>query len=136
MSTLHKSLTIAFLALSILISGSSADLVRAQSSAPEPMATLTPEEQAWLIENPLIKLATLTNQPPFSMIDNDGNHTGMLADILTRLSDVIGQKIVPELVENIVSDTHMVAKKSGMKVLLEISKNKKSRATHKRQLGR
>jgi PAS domain S-box-containing protein len=76
--------------------------------------SLTPEEHAWLIENPLIKLATLTNQPPFSMIDNDGNHTGMLADILTRLSDVIGQKIVPELVENIVSDTHMVAKKSGI----------------------
>jgi signal transduction histidine kinase/CheY-like chemotaxis protein len=114
MSTLHKSLTIAFLALSILISGSSADLVRAQSSAPEPMATLTPEEQAWLIENPHIRLATLTNQPPFSMMDADGNHTGLLADILTLLSDVIGQRIEAKLVETVVSDTHEVAKEEGI----------------------
>jgi hypothetical protein len=71
MNTPPKSMTIAFLALSIFISGLSADLVNAQSSAPEPMSTITPEEQAWLIENPHIKLATLTNQPPFSMIDNE-----------------------------------------------------------------
>ena len=70
-STLHRSLTITFLSLSIFISGLSADLVKAQSSAPEPMVTLTLEEQAWLRENPHIRLATLTNQPPFSMIDND-----------------------------------------------------------------
>jgi signal transduction histidine kinase/ABC-type amino acid transport substrate-binding protein/DNA-binding response OmpR family regulator len=112
--TLHKSLTIAVLAVSIFISGLSADLVRAQSSGTEPMATLTPEEQAWLIENPHIRLATLTNQPPFSMMDADGNHTGMLADILTLLSDVIGQRIETELVEKVVSDTHEVAKEEGI----------------------
>ena len=114
MITLPNSKTIAFLVLSILISGLSADLVRAQSSATEPMATLTPEEQAWLIENPHIRLATLTNQPPFSMMDADGNHTGMLADFLTLLSDVIGQRIETKLVENVVSDTHEVAKEEGI----------------------
>ena len=112
--TLHKSLTIAVLAVSIFISGLSADLVRAQSSGTEPMATLTPEEQAWLIENPHIRLATLTNQPPFSMMDADGNHTGMLADILTLLSDVIGQRIETKLVVKVVSDTHEVAKEEGI----------------------
>jgi hypothetical protein len=84
MNTLPKSLTIAFLSLYIFISGLSADLVRAQSSAPEPMVTLTPEEKAWLIENPHIKLATLTNQPPFSMLDADRNHSGILRQRLTR----------------------------------------------------
>ena len=114
MITLPKSKTIAFLVLSILISGLSADLVSAKSSAPGPMATLTPEEQAWLIENPHIRLATLTNQPPFSMMDADGNHAGMLADILTLLSDVIGQRIETKLVEKVVSDTHEVAKEEGI----------------------
>ena len=56
MNTLPKSLTFAFLALSIFISGLSADLVGAQSSAPEPMVTLTPEEQAWLKAHPNIQL--------------------------------------------------------------------------------
>jgi PAS domain S-box-containing protein len=114
MNTLPKSLTIAFLALYIFISGLSADLVRAQSSAPEPMVTLTPEEKAWLIENPHIKLATLTNQPPFSMLDADRNHTGILSDILELLSVAIGQKIEPELVNHATSATHEVAKEKGV----------------------
>ena len=49
---MYKSLTIAILAVSIFISGLRADPVRAQSSAPEPMLTLTPEEQAWLAARP------------------------------------------------------------------------------------
>ena len=70
MSTLHKSLTIAFLAVSFFISGLNADLVSAQRSAPNPVVTLTPEEKAWLKKHPHIRLATLTNQPPFSMLDS------------------------------------------------------------------
>ena len=49
--------------------------------------SLTPEELEWLRKNPHLKLATLTNQPPFSMMDADRNHTGILADILSLLSD-------------------------------------------------
>ena len=113
-SLLHKYLTIAFLAVFIFISGLSAALVRAQSSVTEPMVTLTAEEQAWLRENPHIRLATLTNQPPFSMMDAARNHTGILADILALLSDAIGQQIETELVESVVSDTHEVAKEEGI----------------------
>jgi hypothetical protein len=64
MNTLPKSLTIAILAVSIFISGLSADLVSAQSSAPGPMVTLTPEEQAWLAEHPEIVLGASTDYPP------------------------------------------------------------------------
>ncbi|MEN8691917.1 MAG: transporter substrate-binding domain-containing protein, partial [Desulfobacterales bacterium] len=75
---------------------------------------LTLKEQAWLRENPHIRLATLTNQPPFSMMDANSNHTGMLAEILALLSKAIGQQIEPRLVENAVSDTHAVAKQNGI----------------------
>ena len=114
MNTLDKSLTIALLSFSIVISGLSADLVNAQSSAPKPKVTLTAEEQAWLRENSHIRLATLTNQPPFSMMDADGNHTGILADILELLSEAIGQKIESELVNHATSATHEVAKEEGI----------------------
>ena len=80
----------------------------------KPKISLTLEEREWLNANPHIKLATLTNQPPFSMMDADRNHTGMLADILALLSNAIGQTIEPVLVENIVSDTHAVAKEKGI----------------------
>ena len=43
MNTLPKLMTIAFLAVSICISGLSADLASAQSSGAEPMVTLTAE---------------------------------------------------------------------------------------------
>jgi len=76
--------------------------------------SLTQEEHEWLSANPHIKLATLTNQPPFSMMDADGNHTGMLADILSLISDALGQRIETELVEDVVSDTHEVAKEEGI----------------------
>jgi len=76
--------------------------------------SLTPEQREWLRKHPHIKLATLTNQPPFSMMDAGRNHTGMLADILTLLSDAIGQRIETKLVENVVSDTHEVAKEEGI----------------------
>jgi hypothetical protein len=51
-STLHRSLTITFLAVSFFVSGLNADLVSAQRSAPNPVVTLTPEEKAWLKKSP------------------------------------------------------------------------------------
>ena len=83
-------------------------------AADTPGIELTPEERAWLQDNPHIRFATLTNQPPFSMTDADGNHVGMLADILTFLSNVIGQEIETELVLNTVADTHEKARDKGI----------------------
>ena len=114
MNTLSKSLTIAFLAVSIFISGLSADLVRAQSSASEPMVILTPEEKAWLRENPHIRLTALIDQPPYSMMDVNGKHTGILADVLEHLSNAIGQKVEPELIKHPDLATHEVTKEDGI----------------------
>ena len=90
---LHKSLSIAFLAVSIFISGLSADLVRAQSSAPELMETLTPEEQAWLSENPDITLGFPTIFPPMVIKRNDGTHVGVLVDFLEVANRLLNHRI-------------------------------------------
>ncbi len=86
MNTLHKSLTIAFLAVSIFISGLSADLVSAQSSVSERMVTLTPEEQAWLAEHPEIVLGAATGYPPMVIERDDGTHFGMLVDFYEQIN--------------------------------------------------
>lgn len=75
---------------------------------------LTPEEREWLQDNPEIKLITPANQPPFSMVDANGNHSGMLADILSILGDAIGQKIFAELVLDNVTDPHERAGELGI----------------------
>ena len=116
MNPIYKSLTITFLVVSIFISGLSADLVRAQSSESEPMVTLTPEEKAWLRENPHIRLASFARSPPFSMMDANGKHTGIMADILEHLSKAIGQKIELKLIKpgDVDVDIHEMAKEDGI----------------------
>ena len=93
MNTLHKFLTIAFLAVSIFISGLSADLVSAQSLAPEPMVTLTPEEQAWLAEHPEIVLGAATGYPPMVIKSADGTHVGMLVDFFEQVNRRLNTRI-------------------------------------------
>ncbi|CAB5167086.1 hypothetical protein D3OALGB2SA_5839 [Olavius algarvensis associated proteobacterium Delta 3] len=93
MSTLNKSLTIAFLAISIFISGLNVDFVGAQSSAPEPMVTLTPEEQAWLKAHPEIVLGAPTNYPPSVIRQADGTHIGLTVDLFEQISRVLNTSI-------------------------------------------
>jgi hypothetical protein len=92
-STVHKSLTITFLAVSIFISGLSADLVSAQSSASESMATLTPEEQAWLAENPEIVLGAATGYEPMVIKRSDGTYVGVLVDLFEQITRRLNTKI-------------------------------------------
>jgi polar amino acid transport system substrate-binding protein len=92
-STVHKSLTISFLAVSIFISGLSSDLVRAQSSATEPMVTLTPEEKAWLKAHPDIQLAFTGDYEPHVIVNPDGTHRGLLVDFLDELNKRLGTRI-------------------------------------------
>jgi ABC-type amino acid transport substrate-binding protein len=94
MNHLYKSLTIAFLAGSIFISGLSADLVRAQSSVPEPKVALTPEEQAWLKAHPVITLgAAHGNYPPAEIKNPDGTWTGFNIDFYEQVSQLLNIKI-------------------------------------------
>jgi len=92
-NTLHKSLTIVFLVVSILISGFSADLGRAQSSAPESMVTLTPEEKAWLAQHPEIILGTTTEYSPMVFRKMDGTYGGMLVDIYEEVNRRLNTRI-------------------------------------------
>jgi hypothetical protein len=93
MNTLPKSLTIAFLVVSIFISGLSADLVSAQSSAPEPMVTLTPEKQAWLAEHSEIVLRIPTTYPPISIKTSDNSFIGLVHDFDEKINQRLNFKI-------------------------------------------
>lgn len=93
MNTLHKSLTIMYLALLIFISGLSADLVRAQSSVTEPMITLTAEEQAWLAEHPVIVLGAPTDYPPMVIKRAEGTHIDVLMDLFELISRRLNTRI-------------------------------------------
>ena len=92
-SFLHKSLTIAFLAVFILISGLSADLVRAQRSGTESMITLTAEEQAWLAEHPEIVLGAPTDYPPMVIKQTNGAHIGVLVDLFELISQRLNTNV-------------------------------------------
>ena len=91
--TLQRTVTISFLAVSIFISGVSADLASAQGSAPEPMVTLTPEEQAWLAEHPEIVLGNPTTFPPLVIERTDGSHSGMLVDLFDQIDRRLKSRI-------------------------------------------
>ena len=63
MNTLHKSLTVAFLAVSILISGLSADFVGAQNTAANSTASRRPAD---IVLNPYLKFDRLTSEDGLS----------------------------------------------------------------------
>jgi two-component system sensor histidine kinase EvgS len=116
MITLHKFLTITFVVLSIFFSGSTIYLVGAQEPAVEkkPVVELSDEEKAWLRENPHIRLATTIDQPPYSMMDVNGRHTGIIAEIFEHLSNAIGQKVETEPIKHPELATHGVTKEDGI----------------------
>ncbi len=93
MDPMYKSLTIAFLAVSIFILGLNADLVSAQNTAPKPMVTLTPEEKAWLKAHPDIKLGFSDDFEPLVIINPDGTHRGLLIDFLDELNKRLRTRI-------------------------------------------
>ena len=74
---------------------------------------LSTEEREWLTQNPHIKLATLTDQPPLSMKDSDGKHSGIFADLFEHFSRVIGQTIEHEFLDT-TADLHILAKDKGI----------------------
>jgi len=88
MNTLHKSLTITLLAVSIFISGLNADLVSAQNKAGEKnlVVELSDAEQAWLAEHPEIVLGAPTDYPPMLIRRVDGTYVGILVDLFELVS--------------------------------------------------
>ena len=94
-NTLHKSVTIAFLAVSIFISGLNVDFAGAQNKAGEKklVLELSDEEKAWLKAHPRIVLGAATGYPPMVIKSADGTHVGMLVDFFEEVNRRLNTRI-------------------------------------------
>jgi polar amino acid transport system substrate-binding protein len=57
--------------------------------------TLSPDEEFWLENHPVIKLAVTSFLPPIDIVDNQGNYSGFNADLINLLNKKLGTQIVP-----------------------------------------
>ncbi|MCK5445908.1 MAG: transporter substrate-binding domain-containing protein, partial [Rhodospirillaceae bacterium] len=57
---------------------------------------LTPQEEAWLDENPVQRFAVTEFIAPVDIIDEGGNYTGLNSDLIALLNKKLGTNIVPE----------------------------------------
>ena len=48
---------------------------------------LTPEEQAWLREHPVLRIAPDPDYPPLESFDEQGNYQGVAADFFRLIVD-------------------------------------------------
>jgi diguanylate cyclase (GGDEF)-like protein len=60
--------------------------------AAEPDTLLTPEEQAWVAQHPVLLFAPERDFPPFSFVDSQGQHRGLSADVLELVQAHTGLK--------------------------------------------
>ena len=65
-----------------------------EQSDKEPKITLSQDEQAWIAENPIIKVAATPDWPPFEFQDSD-LYKGFHADIIRLATSKVGLKIKP-----------------------------------------
>ena len=82
-------LTGMMLLLSLLCSASAA---AAQHSAE---MSLTPQERAWLADHPVIEIGVDGAWPPIDFIDEDGAHSGIVADYLALIGTRLGVEFRP-----------------------------------------
>jgi two-component system sensor histidine kinase/response regulator len=99
MNILHKSLTIAFLAISIFILGFNIDLFGAQNTAGEKklVVELSDEERAWLVKHPSIRLGFNPGMQPLLIQDANGKNSGILPEIFAQLEVLTGLNISVEV---------------------------------------
>ena len=74
---------------------------------------LTPEERQWLDKHPEVKLLVLSNQPPFSSKDAQGQASGILPDLINEISRRIGHEIKTEFPKKNVP-AHLQSKSAGI----------------------
>jgi diguanylate cyclase (GGDEF)-like protein len=60
--------------------------------AAAPDTLLTAEEQAWVVEHPVLLFAPERDFPPFSFVDSQGQHRGLSADVLDLVQAHTGLK--------------------------------------------
>lgn len=59
--------------------------------------TLTDAEKTWLEAHPVIRLASTSDYPPYSFLDDNGFLTGFETDLVALLNRKLGTQIVPEV---------------------------------------
>ena len=62
----------------------------------EGKVTLTPQEEKWLSDHPIIHMAVTTFISPIDIVDSKGNYSGFNADFIELLNQKLGINIVPE----------------------------------------
>ena len=70
----------------------------------------TPEEEAWIRENPAVTVTVSNFMTPLDIVEEDGSYKGLNSDILSLLSEHTGLKFIPvfksnwsDLIENIMT---------------------------------
>ena len=58
--------------------------------------SLTPEEQAWIRENPVLRVSATTDWPPFEFVDDEGSYRGISVDLLRHIATQAGLELAPQ----------------------------------------
>jgi len=58
---------------------------------------MTPQEKAWLESHQELRLGFDTAWPPYDYVDTRGRHSGLAADVLARVGDLLGVWLVPQI---------------------------------------
>lgn len=83
---MHKKIVVASVRIVVLIFLNLLVFTSAGSFAQDHnLPAFSPEEQAWLIDHPVIRLAPDPDFPPIEFIDKDGHYRGIAADFIQLL---------------------------------------------------
>jgi PAS domain S-box-containing protein len=87
----------------------------------------TPEEQAWIVENPIVNVGADANWPPFDFIGSNGQHQGFASDYLQELEKITGLKfnVHGDVWKNVITDI-----KSGKLDILACAANTPERRAY------
>ncbi len=80
----------ALLAVFLLVLSCPVPASSAQDGTPQPTIELTPEEQAFLTEHPVIRLGVDPNFVPYEFFDTDGVYKGIAADYIALICERTG----------------------------------------------
>ena len=80
----------ALLAVFLLVLSCPVPASSAHDDTPQPTIELTPEEEAFLYEHPVIRLGVDPNFVPYEFFDTDGVYKGIAADYIALICEKTG----------------------------------------------
>ncbi|ROH93749.1 PAS domain S-box protein [Stagnimonas aquatica] len=87
-----SSLRAAVAAATLLLSATAALASHQEATVADFRAQLTPEEQAFLQQNPVVRFGADPAWPPFEFLDEQGRHSGLAHDLLNEIAALTGQR--------------------------------------------